>query len=114
MPTIETKSVRTITFKRLSTWCKARECVPVFLECRPRLSRLHACHLRTPEPYIPCGRQPHTFSKPGPCRWECYRQTIPGYARRWRRECRRRSARIGRSEEHTSELQSLRHLVCRL
>src|SRR5258705_8915112 len=27
---------------------------------------------------------------------------------------RRRSAGAGRSEEHTSELQSLRHLVCRL
>src|SRR5437899_3502248 len=33
----------------------------------------------------------------------------PGESRRWR--CRR----VGvRSEEHTSELQSLRHLVCRL
>src|SRR5947199_1434303 len=35
-----------------------------------------------------------------------------------RSECRRRlaakSARTVRSEEHTSELQSLRHLVCRL
>src|SRR5436853_2629867 len=27
---------------------------------------------------------------------------------------RRRRSAIGRSEEHTSELQSLRHLVCRL
>src|SRR5438045_7398838 len=27
---------------------------------------------------------------------------------------RRLAARVGRSEEHTSELQSLRHLVCRL
>src|SRR5262245_64644982 len=30
------------------------------------------------------------------------------------RSPRRRSARRARSEEHTSELQSLRHLVCRL
>src|SRR5438045_5059011 len=28
--------------------------------------------------------------------------------------CRAVAARAGRSEEHTSELQSLRHLVCRL
>src|SRR5437899_8510550 len=28
--------------------------------------------------------------------------------------CARRHARVRRSEEHTSELQSLRHLVCRL
>src|SRR5205814_8003083 len=28
--------------------------------------------------------------------------------------CRERSLRPSRSEEHTSELQSLRHLVCRL
>src|SRR5215472_18118293 len=36
----------------------------------------------------------------------------------WRRACPRRPAgpgpRCRRSEEHTSELQSLRHLVCRL
>src|ERR1039458_1218411 len=32
-----------------------------------------------------------------------------------RRRCRRtRHSECGRSEEHTSELQSLRHLVCRL
>src|SRR5438045_8563094 len=35
------------------------------------------------------------------------RRTIP-------RRTRRRGRRLGRSEEHTSELQSLRHLVCRL
>src|SRR5258705_933109 len=36
-------------------------------------------------------------------------------ARNMRCNRRRRSARLmGRSEEHTSELQSLRHLVCRL
>src|SRR5947199_2672254 len=43
------------------------------------------------------------------------RSSAPGASRRpavtpWRR----RSARRFRSEEHTSELQSLRHLVCRL
>src|SRR5262245_63553181 len=30
------------------------------------------------------------------------------------RQCRRRAPHRWRSEEHTSELQSLRHLVCRL
>src|SRR5437899_9246075 len=39
---------------------------------------------------------------------------------RWRKPIREpgdvggRTGRVGRSEEHTSELQSLRHLVCRL
>src|SRR5437899_5534759 len=43
-------------------------------------------------------------------------RAIPRSSKRWRRcpssaPC---SARRARSEEHTSELQSLRHLVCRL
>src|SRR5258708_22923870 len=36
------------------------------------------------------------------------------WPRRWRFRCRRRRARPRRSEEHTSELQSPDHLVCRL
>src|SRR5687768_17918904 len=35
-------------------------------------------------------------------------------ARQARRRCSRRRLRLGRSEEHTSELQSRLHLVCRL
>src|SRR6266404_5829451 len=41
----------------------------------------------------------------------------PGVAvsrQRWRRRCASAAAAIGRSEEHTSELQSLAYLVCRL
>src|SRR5262245_64480403 len=41
--------------------------------------------------------------------------TAPGGAARRREDGRGRApGRLGRSEEHTSELQSLRHLVCRL
>src|SRR5215472_3048265 len=43
------------------------------------------------------------------------RVTARARARRVRHGRRARSGvRLGRSEEHTSELQSLRHLVCRL
>src|SRR5262245_65891330 len=45
------------------------------------------------------------------CRAFCTRR---GCARRLRRVQKARQADRWRSEEHTSELQSLRHLVCRL
>src|SRR5437899_7326800 len=49
-----------------------------------------------------------TAAAPSPA-WSRFRRTTP-------RAARRRARRPGqaRSEEHTSELQSLRHLVCRL
>src|SRR5262245_28964386 len=42
--------------------------------------------------------------------------SLPGLGCSWllARSCYRRPVTAGRSEEHTSELQSLRHLVCRL
>src|ERR1039458_10711248 len=52
-----------------------------------------------------CIRRPR---RPRPERRSASATLIPGHARTWY------SSRPGRSEEHTSELQSLRHLVCRL
>src|SRR5436305_8527432 len=40
--------------------------------------------------------------------------SAPSTGRRWRRGGRPRRGRRSRSEEHTSELQSRPHLVCRL
>src|SRR5437899_6844168 len=52
-----------------------------------------------------------TLFRPGPSLTEP--SAIVAVARR-RAACVELRARRGRSEEHTSELQSLRHLVCRL
>src|SRR5262249_61904627 len=63
-------------------------------------------------------RRPHARLRSGPCRPEA----VPPAARcRGRRRCARGAAAhrragrgLARSEEHTSELQSLTNLVCRL
>src|SRR5262245_63778602 len=45
------------------------------------------------------------------CKYITCVEVYPGRAHQLRQNC---LAHAGRSEEHTSELQSLRHLVCRL
>src|SRR5437899_7956622 len=65
-------------------------------------------------PYTTLFRSPlrRVARAPGPAR----PSPRPAHSRsaRARRRSRRGKKSVGRSEEHTSELQSLRHLVCRL
>src|SRR5947199_7356638 len=57
---------------------------------------------------------PSTLFRSPKLRWRRAGRLSPSHGRR-PAKCRANSARGGRrSEEHTSELQSLRHLVCRL
>src|SRR5262245_11765439 len=64
--------------------------------------------------YHPCQRR-QVDESDGPRRQVVYAQSAQGIADRAdRRQRSRDRAGSPRSEEHTSELQSLRHLVCRL
>src|SRR5258705_5107607 len=78
-------------------------------------------------PYTTLFRSLRVADHPGALRFDPHRTTLPGArvdvvggrprpdARvADRRPVARWAAHHGRSEEHTSELQSLRHLVCRL
>src|SRR5882724_13354482 len=55
---------------------------------------------------VPCGREESALA------WIDITETDPPTIGIWRNRCAIRI--VARSEEHTSELQSLRHLVCRL
>src|SRR3712207_8416221 len=71
-------------------------------------------------PYTTLFRSGIRHSGSGGCRVATVAGTSPGRASRRRAEARRRRGtgrsvhRVGRSEEHTSELQSRQYLVCRL
>src|ERR1039458_10729792 len=89
-----------------------RKSVP---KCRNSSRRLSAgaCHVRgfAPNTAILLRRD---FVQPGAVRWNVERESAGDFAGvAFLPEVAQRAG-FGRSEEHTSELQSLRHLVCRL
>src|SRR5437660_6852273 len=55
-----------------------------------------------------------TLFRSSTCEKRATRRTTPPRPRRWRRATTRTPSCSSRSEEHTSELQSRGHLVCRL
>src|SRR5438045_5479597 len=66
--------------------------------------------------FLLIGRPPRSTLFPYTTLFRSRRRAAPSTGRRPPDRCSRRSRqrRTSRSEEHTSELQSLRHLVCRL
>src|SRR5262245_29435962 len=92
---------------------------PGNINSRPAASALANCGLLQRESACRCRRSTANTNGAASGRPPAWSSCIPRRcARMGTRHCRpttsRRSARSPRSEEHTSELQSLRHLVCRL